>query len=178
MVLVDEVGSDLIQSVLTLTSFSDTTQFDQINRNIEPYFALSPQTFQARVKDLGSGLPFSFHLSIRNGTLTVGGERSSLSRAEDIRRLVEPFLEWIPNLIMHASDHDKGNIILGQDQYDTALELINEGSCGYTLELEFGYTLTLYTRFHECSIAALRKSRAQFTAWLAKRLRSFFECCS
>jgi hypothetical protein len=104
-------------------------QFDQINHNIEPYFALSPETFRTRLEEVASHLPFSFHLSVKNGKVKVTGERSSLSRAQDIKRLIEPFAAWLPDLTMHASDHDKGNIILGQDQYDMALELVNEGSC-------------------------------------------------
>ena len=61
--------------------------------------------------------------------MVLGGERALQSRAQDIKALVEPFAQWLPDLQMYASDHDKGNIILGQDQYDAALELASEGSC-------------------------------------------------
>ncbi|KIM34566.1 glycosyltransferase family 90 protein [Serendipita vermifera MAFF 305830] len=102
-------------------------EFDQINHNIEPYFALSPATFAARVDELANDLPFSFSIEIKDGKLTLGGERAAESRAQDIKALVEPIAQWLPDLKMYASDHDKGNIVLGQDQYDAALELASEG---------------------------------------------------
>jgi len=95
--------------------------------------------FAARVDKLAVDLPFSFSIIVKNGTMILGGERAPESRAQDIRALVEPFAQWLPDLQMYASDHDKGNIILGQDQYDAALELGGEGSCRffYTSWLKF-----------------------------------------
>lgn len=91
--------------------------------------------FAARVDKLAVDLPFSFSIIVKNGTMILGGERAPESRAQDIRALVEPFAQWLPDLQMYASDHDKGNIILGQDQYDAALELGGEGSCRFFLYL-------------------------------------------
>ncbi|CAG8619295.1 5834_t:CDS:2 [Acaulospora colombiana] len=98
-------------------------------RDIEPYFALSPRTFQSRVQDLAANLPFSFSLVVTNGSLSLVGERANSIRAKDIADLVEPFAQWLPDLQMHASDHDRGNIVLGQDQLDKALELVTQGEC-------------------------------------------------
>jgi len=89
---------------------------------------LSPETFATRTEKLATELTFSFNIVITNGTLTLGGERTTSDRAQDIKALVEPFAKWLPDLKMYASDHDKGNIILGQDQYDAARELASEGS--------------------------------------------------
>jgi hypothetical protein len=125
-----------------LKSAPSLFQFDQINHNIEPYFALSPATFAARVDKLATGLDFSFNIVITNGTLTLGGERATRGRAQDIGALVEPFAQWLPDLQMYASDHDKGNIILGQDQYDAALELASEGSCERVVSHIVSYSLS------------------------------------
>ncbi|CCA67724.1 related to CAP1-Cryptococcus gattii [Serendipita indica DSM 11827] len=103
-------------------------EFDALFRNVEPYFALSPRLFNSRVERLSKELSFSFSITVKNGTLTLGGERARYSRAQDIRDLLEPVAQWLPDLELYASDHDKGNIILGKDQYDMALELANDES--------------------------------------------------
>ena len=134
------------------------SQFDQINHNIEPYFALSPATFAARAEKLAAGLDFSFNIVITNGTLTLGGERATRERAQDLAALVEPFAQWLPDLQMYASDHDKGNIVLGQDQYDAALELASEGSCEQVLlSHRFIFSEPLI-RFYFLTTQALRES--------------------
>jgi hypothetical protein len=129
VILVDEVHTFEKETEALLKFAPSPSQFDQINHNIEPYFALSPATFAARVDKLAAKLDFSFNIVITNGTLTLGGERATRGRAQDISALVEPFAQWLPDLQMYASDHDKGNTILGQDQYDAALGLASEGSC-------------------------------------------------
>jgi len=59
---------------------------------------------------------------------------------------------------MYASDHDKGNIILGQDQYDAALELASEGSCEQVfLSHRFIFSEHL-VRFYFLATEALRES--------------------
>ena len=51
--------------------------------------------------------------------------------------LLRPFAHHLPNLRMYASDHDKGNIIVGQDQLDRALELVSEDLCVYVCLTNF-----------------------------------------
>ena len=109
-------------------------EFDSLFQNIEPYFALSPRLFNSRVERLSTELPFSFSISVKNGTMILGGERAPYSRAQDIRDLLDPVAQWLPDLEFYASDHDKGNTILGKDQYDMALELANDDSCESPLE--------------------------------------------
>ena len=37
--------------------------------------------------------------------------------------LVGGFAQYLPNISFYASDHDRGNIVLGADQFDEALRL-------------------------------------------------------
>lgn len=90
---------------------------------------MSAATFSERLDALETDFSFSFNIVIKNGTLALGGDRAQESGPRNMKALVEPLAQWLPDLRMFASDHDKGNMILGQDQYDAALELADEGSC-------------------------------------------------
>lgn len=108
-----------------------SAQFDQIDHDIRPYFALPPAIFQSRVDELAEKLSFAFNITIHDGTLYLDGERGPFDRAQDMAALIRPFAHLLPDLRMYASDHDKGNIVLGQDQYDKAIDLVSEGLCAY-----------------------------------------------
>lgn len=100
--------------------------YDQIEHDVEPFFALSPEIFRARVKDLESA-EFTYHLQVGPNVETQRtGLRADATRAKQFESLVGPLREWIPqDLELHVSDHDLGSWILGADQRDLAVSRIH-----------------------------------------------------
>jgi hypothetical protein len=122
--LVDEARTH--RRIFAFPSLTQCIQYDHVWQNVEPYFALSPRTLQERVRKLEKDLPFSFHIHIKDGQLALTGETARKSRAMEIADLVDGFAQHLPNLSFYASDHDRGNIVLGTDQLDEALRLARE----------------------------------------------------
>jgi hypothetical protein len=88
---------------------------------------------------------------------------------------VEPIARWLPDLEMYASDHDKGNTILGQDQYDAALELASKGSCEPMFLLySFAFSDQL-DRFYCIAAEALRKPQQKQSTKAEERMSSVFK---
>lgn len=104
-------------------SLTERIQYDHVWQNVEPYFALSPRTFQERVQNLEKDLPYSFHIHIKDGQLALTGDTAGKSRALEMADLIDGFVQYLPNFSFYASDHDRGNIVLGTDQFDEALRL-------------------------------------------------------
>lgn len=100
--------------------------YDQINHDIEPFYALSPEVFNARVKALESA-EFTYHLQVGpNVPTSRTGLRSDATRAKQFQVLVEPLANLLPTDInIHVSDHDLGSWIVGADQRDVALSRVH-----------------------------------------------------
>lgn len=83
------------------------------------------------MRKLEKDLPFSFHIHIKNGQLALTGDTARRSRALEIADLVGGFAQYLPDLSFYASDHDRGDIVLGADQFDEALRLVrsNQREC-------------------------------------------------
>ncbi|ODN95887.1 hypothetical protein L198_04506 [Cryptococcus wingfieldii CBS 7118] len=102
--------------------------YDQINRDIEPYFALSPEMFRKRVDDL-TKTEHTSHITLSPTTASsLYGERAHSSRARWLFELLEPIAQYLPGEVtLSLSDHDLGSWLLGDDQKQAALEAIEEG---------------------------------------------------
>ncbi|KAJ9107286.1 hypothetical protein QFC21_000733 [Naganishia friedmannii] len=96
--------------------------YDQINHDIEPYLALSPEFFRERVRGL-DGSQFTYSISVGPTIVPkIGGPRASATRAKQFLSLVSPLSDLLPtDITMVASDHDLGSWILGADQRSLAI---------------------------------------------------------
>lgn len=95
--------------------------YDQINHDIEPFLALSPEMFNERVSALTTA-PFTFHISVGpDATHELTGQRATATRAKQLFNLVTALGSVLPKDInIHVSDHDLGSWILGEDQRSLA----------------------------------------------------------
>lgn len=99
--------------------------YDQINHDIEPFFALSPRMFQDRVKALAT-TDHTYHISVGPTIVpSLTGERSTHPRAKQLFNLILPLASHLPaDIAFHISDHDLGSWILGDDQRELAMTRI------------------------------------------------------
>ncbi|EIW68082.1 hypothetical protein TREMEDRAFT_63970 [Tremella mesenterica DSM 1558] len=109
--------------------------YDQINRDIEPFLALSPELFRRR-------------LIIRRVDLSpttesiLSGERAVSVRAKALFNLLEPIAQYFyTDVTFYGSDHDMGKNLLGDDQRQAALEAVREGRFLTEMDLK-GYEKT------------------------------------
>ena len=127
-------------------------QYDQIDRDITPYFALSPELFRKRVQAEREA-NFMLYVSTNNihltfyrcshinlsptGPSSISGERADVNRCSRVFQLVEPIAQFLPSDIeVHASDHDAGSALLGEDQRLAAQQAVREGRFLDERELE------------------------------------------
>jgi len=76
--------------------------------------ALPPAVIQERVEQL-EGLPVSYHIKVLDGKIELYGDLEDDQRAKGLLNLIRDFEHFLPNLIMHASGHDAGTGLLGED---------------------------------------------------------------
>ena len=76
-------------------------------------------------------MDFQFTIRIVSGRLSVAGLRNehTSTKTADLVDLIQDFAHLLPNLTVHGSDHDRGNILLGSDQRAAAVELARNGKC-------------------------------------------------
>ncbi|KAK8858385.1 hypothetical protein IAR55_002612 [Kwoniella newhampshirensis] len=110
--------------------FCKRNQYDQINRDIEPYFALSPELFRKRVDAL-TETAHTAHSQITlspEGESSLYGERAISARPKLLFSLLRPIAQLLPaDITFSMSDHDLGSWILGDDQKQAALSAVKEG---------------------------------------------------
>ncbi|XAO24787.1 hypothetical protein I312_103593 [Cryptococcus bacillisporus CA1280] len=102
--------------------------YDQINRDIELYFALTPELFRKRV-DLLKETPHTSQITLSpTGPSSLDGERAHSARARLLFQLIEPIAQFLPgDITLSLSDHDLGSWLLGDDQKQAALDAIRDG---------------------------------------------------
>lgn len=93
-----------------------------------PYLAMPPELLRKRVTEL-EDLPTSFHLEILSGDLDIYGPLDEDPRSLDVAELVQDFAHLLPDLVMHASGHDTGSQVFGEDFRRTAAQLVSKGKC-------------------------------------------------
>ncbi|WWD04614.1 hypothetical protein V865_002685 [Kwoniella europaea PYCC6329] len=109
--------------------------YDQIFRDIEPFFALSPEMFNKRVNDLTETQHVAHITLSPDGPSSLFGERKISARPRLLFQLLEPIAQYLPKEVTFTlSDHDLGSWILGDDQKQAALQAISEGK--YLTEAE------------------------------------------
>ncbi|WVF69398.1 hypothetical protein IAT40_004175 [Kwoniella sp. CBS 6097] len=103
--------------------------YDQIFRDIEPYFALSPEMFRKRANDLVEKATHTAHITLSpDGPSKLFGDRAHSARPRLLFKLLEPIAQYLPSeLTFSLSDHDLGSWLLGDDQKQAALQAIRDG---------------------------------------------------
>ncbi|WRT67552.1 uncharacterized protein IL334_004524 [Kwoniella shivajii] len=108
--------------------FCKRNQYDQIFRDIEPFFALSPQMFNERVNALTETQHAAQITLSPDGPSSIYGQRAHSARPRLLFQLLEPIAQYLSREVTFTiSDHDLGSWILGDDQKQAASDAIREG---------------------------------------------------
>ncbi|KAG9050628.1 F-actin-capping protein subunit alpha [Tulasnella sp. UAMH 9824] len=96
--------------------FATDTNFDTINADITPFLALSPKHIKERLSHAANRFD-TFHIRIENGFASVAEAKNDVEqfRAQDLVELIQDFAEFLPDMVVHASIHDMGPNIFGDD---------------------------------------------------------------
>ncbi|KAG8972533.1 F-actin-capping protein subunit alpha [Tulasnella sp. 425] len=91
-------------------------EFDRIDADIEPFHALAPKHIAERLARAAKR-PDTFHINIEDGLADVPAvdDYEKQFKARDMVDLISDFAEFLPNMDIHASIHDMGPNILGDD---------------------------------------------------------------
>ncbi|KAG8919514.1 hypothetical protein FRC00_011243, partial [Tulasnella sp. 408] len=102
----------------------------KINADIMPFLALSPRQVKERLSHAANRFD-TFHISIEEGLASVAEAKNDVEqfRAQDLVELIQDFAEFLPDMIVHASIHDMGPNIFGDDFRAEAERLVNEKAC-------------------------------------------------
>ncbi|WWD18454.1 hypothetical protein CI109_102906 [Kwoniella shandongensis] len=113
-------------------------EYDQLMKDLLPHHALQPATFLARSKAL-DGQSFTYTLDIGKDRVDLTGERANSARPKHLKNLIGGFKDDLPEgfyLRVTGSDHDTGSVVLGKDQRQRAMELVQKGEQAELKELE------------------------------------------
>ncbi|WOO79458.1 Beta-1,2-xylosyltransferase 1 [Vanrija pseudolonga] len=104
--------------------------YDQINRDIEPWLALSPEEFKKRVNKIGEEPTHRYKIVLRpNGKSTLTGDREDYPRPNEQFKQLLPLVPYLPNdVTLWFSDHDMANWILPADYRQAALDAVAKGT--------------------------------------------------
>ncbi|KIJ46880.1 glycosyltransferase family 90 protein [Sphaerobolus stellatus SS14] len=104
-------------------------EFDQINRDVTPYLALSPQMFRERVDDPALSNPDrSWHFAIKNSNFDRTGPRWWFGNERGLASLLMGFSRALPDLVMHGPEYVRGDDWIGEDYRKAAVEKVKNGS--------------------------------------------------
>ena len=109
-------------------------EYDQINRDLHVFRALSPRDLQSRI-EAASHLPDTYTLSIRHGSLLTSStyDAEAINGADDRlagqAELITPIAKYLDDLSVVYSVHDTPSSILSWDHRSEILEHIEEDEC-------------------------------------------------
>lgn len=107
-------------------------EYDQINRDIVPFLALSKDLLAERIRKEENDV-FTLTLVIKNGALEIAGAKKDLARGKDQADLIRPFLKFLPDVNITMSAHDGPSVLLDRKLRD---KHESYGSQGKTLTTE------------------------------------------
>jgi hypothetical protein len=109
-----------------------TDEYDQIARDLAPYFALEPHDLRHRSKVMQER-EHTFTLSIKDGHVTRHGPHPELRRAKDMQNLMQKFAQHVPGEVnMTYIIDDQPAVMLSWNQKERMLELASQGECEYS----------------------------------------------
>ena len=99
---------------------------------------MSPDMLRARIAALEE-LPTSFHIEVMAGDLEIYGSLDEDPRSLDVAELIQDFAHLLPDLVIHASGHDVGSQVFGEDFRSVAAQLLSKGQCEFKPFLDIPY---------------------------------------
>ena len=109
-------------------------EYDQINRDLRVFRALSPRDLQARIL-AASELPDTYTLKVRHGSLRTSSSFDGEAIAGADERLagqvelIRPISRYLDDLTVVYSIHDTPTCLLGWDHREELLEHVEEDEC-------------------------------------------------
>lgn len=104
-----------------------TDEYDQIARDLAPYFALEPRDLRHRNKVMQER-EHTFTLAIKDGHVTRHGPNPDLRRAKDMQNLIQKFAKYVPGEVnMTYIIDDQPAVMLPWNQKERMLELADQG---------------------------------------------------
>lgn len=103
--------------------------YDRIYEDIIPFHALHPSLFRQRAEAL-KGTDFTWTFRLTPNAVEAVGPRAEAGRPQSLKGLFDGFRHRLPedfDIEFTGSDHDLGSWILGDDQRERAMELVQEG---------------------------------------------------
>ncbi|KIO28700.1 glycosyltransferase family 90 protein [Tulasnella calospora MUT 4182] len=102
-------------------------EFDRINADIAPFLALAPKQVRERLADAANHFD-TYHIHIEDGFADVAAAKNHEEqfKARDMVELISDFAEFLPNMDVHASLHDMGPNIFGDDFRAEIEQLLNK----------------------------------------------------
>ncbi|GAA5873960.1 hypothetical protein JCM8547_001588 [Rhodosporidiobolus lusitaniae] len=101
-------------------------EYDQIHRDLEPFWALEPQDLHHRVQVM-QDREESFTIKVKEGKTTEEGEQAFLRRAKDLSDLVARFSEYVPDVNLTFTRHDQPACQLDYAVKERMMELAQTG---------------------------------------------------
>ncbi|KAM0791268.1 hypothetical protein ACM66B_005744 [Microbotryomycetes sp. NB124-2] len=105
-----------------------TDEYDQIERDLQPFWALEPSDLHHRVQVM-QAREETFTIRMEDGQVWEEGEQAFLRRAKDLRNLINRFAATIPDveLNMTFTRHDQPAVRLGWHHRERLKELAELG---------------------------------------------------
>ncbi|GAA6040182.1 hypothetical protein JCM8097_004167 [Rhodosporidiobolus ruineniae] len=103
-----------------------TDEYDQIHRDLEPFWALEPSDLAHRVRVM-QDREESFTIQVLNGEVAETGEQASLRRAKDLGDLVRRFSSYVPDVNLTFTRHDQPAVQLDWYHKERMIELAQQG---------------------------------------------------
>ncbi|KPV74647.1 glycosyltransferase family 90 protein [Rhodotorula graminis WP1] len=106
-------------------------EYDQIHRDLEPFWALEPQDLAHRVRVMQER-DETFTIQVTDGKVAEVGEQAFLRRAKDLGDLIRRFSDYVPDVNLTFTRHDQPACQLDYYHRDRMVELAQLGECAGT----------------------------------------------
>ncbi|GAA5908906.1 hypothetical protein JCM6882_005480 [Rhodosporidiobolus microsporus] len=103
-----------------------TDEYDQIHRDLEPFWALEPGDLAHRVEVM-QDREESFTIQVKEGKVSETGEQAFLARAKDLGDLIRRFSQFVPDVNLTFTRHDQPACQLDWAVRDRMTELAQQG---------------------------------------------------
>lgn len=107
-------------------------EYDQIFRDLQPFFALEPRDLHHRTTVMATERPESFTITIRDGKVSVSGVEAGLKRATDLAQLMRrfaPLMEGKEPVNMTFTKHDQPTVQMTWSRKQKMWDMAEMGEC-------------------------------------------------
>lgn len=107
-------------------------EYDQIFRDLMPFFALEPKDLHHRTMVMATERPESFTLTIQDGKVSISGSEAKLKRATDLADLLRRFAPTMgegPPVNMTFTKHDQPTVQMTWSRKQKMWDMAQMGEC-------------------------------------------------